>query len=256
MIQLIACDIDGTLLTDGAAEIDPEVFCQIRRLMKKNILFCPTSGRQYSSLRRLFAPIADELYFICENGALLFDPQGNVIAKSVMDREPALELARDILAFEPAEVLISGENMSYILQKTGRIVPIVRDGLRNNVICVHSADEIPEQIVKVSAFCPEQIKKLQEWLRAKWERQFQGAIAGDFWLDFSALNSDKGQMLVHLCRHMGIPPENVAAFGDNYNDLPILRIVGKPYLMRSAAEALRKQFPRQCTSVVEELKNF
>ena len=76
MIQLIACDIDGTLLTDGAAEINPKVFCQIRRLKERNILFCPTSGRQYSSLRRLFAPIADELYFICENGALVFDPRG------------------------------------------------------------------------------------------------------------------------------------------------------------------------------------
>ena len=59
MIRLIASDIDGTLLHNGAAEIDPVIFEEIHRLKQKGILFCPASGRQYHSLRRLFAPAAD-----------------------------------------------------------------------------------------------------------------------------------------------------------------------------------------------------
>ena len=70
MIRLIASDIDGTLLHNGAAEIDPVIFEEIHRLKQKGILFCPASGRQYHSLRRLFAPAADELTYLCENGAL------------------------------------------------------------------------------------------------------------------------------------------------------------------------------------------
>lgn len=33
------------------------------------------------------------------------------------------------------------------------------------------------------------------------------------------------------------------AFGDNYNDLPMLELAGRPYLMESAAEELRARFP-------------
>ena len=70
MIRLIASDIDGTLLQNGATEIPEEIFQEIRRLAERGILFCPASGRQYSSLRRLFAPAADRLPFLCENGAV------------------------------------------------------------------------------------------------------------------------------------------------------------------------------------------
>ena len=54
MIRLIASDIDGTLLLNGATEIPQEIFYQIDCLERKGILFCPASGRQYSSLRKLF----------------------------------------------------------------------------------------------------------------------------------------------------------------------------------------------------------
>ena len=88
MIRLIASDIDGTLLQNGAAEIPPEIFDHIRRLEKKGVLFCPASGRQYTSLRRLFAPVADRVPFLCENGAVVYGPgsPGPILSKTVMDR--------------------------------------------------------------------------------------------------------------------------------------------------------------------------
>ena len=256
MIQLIACDIDGTLLRNGATEIDPQLFRLIRRLKEKEILFCPTSGRQYDSLRLLFRPVAQELFCICENGAVTFDPDGTVLAKNAMEHEAALELAEDILRIPQAEVLISGENMSYLVPKHEKIVRVVRDGLKNNVTLLKATEDIPEEIVKVSAFCPEGIDRAQEMLQNKWGFRFQAAIAGECWLDFSSLHSDKGVAVRRLCQKLGIPLQNVMAFGDNYNDLPVLRIVGAPYLMCSAADELRRQFPRQCSSVTEKLETL
>ena len=47
MIKLIACDLDGTLLTpDG--ELPEGTFSVIGKLYEKGILFCPASGRQVS----------------------------------------------------------------------------------------------------------------------------------------------------------------------------------------------------------------
>ena len=58
-IKLICSDIDGTLLQYGRKELEDEIFEQIRELHRRGILFCPASGRQYTSLRKLFAPVAD-----------------------------------------------------------------------------------------------------------------------------------------------------------------------------------------------------
>ena len=68
-IRLICSDIDGTLLQYGKKELESEIFEQIRELHRRDILICPASGRQYTSLRKLFAPVADDGVCLCESGA-------------------------------------------------------------------------------------------------------------------------------------------------------------------------------------------
>ena len=41
----------------------------------------------------------------------------------------------------------------------------------------------------------------------------------------------------------GVAPEDAAAFGDNFNDTAMLDLVGTPYIMDSAAPALRARYP-------------
>ena len=60
MIHLIASDIDGTLLQGGQTRLDPALFDVIERLEQHGIRFAAASGRQYTNLRRLFAPVADK----------------------------------------------------------------------------------------------------------------------------------------------------------------------------------------------------
>ena len=44
-IRMIASDIDGTLLQNGATEIPPLLFEQVRALKERGIAFCAASGR-------------------------------------------------------------------------------------------------------------------------------------------------------------------------------------------------------------------
>ena len=83
MIKLVASDIDGTLLRDGNTEISKEVFEHIRRLKESGVLFAAASGRQYTSIRRLFAPVADDIVYLCENGAILYQ-DGQAVGKLPM----------------------------------------------------------------------------------------------------------------------------------------------------------------------------
>lgn len=256
MIRLIACDIDGTLLLNGASAIDPAIFAHIRRLREKGVLFCPASGRQYSSLRGLFQPMADELYYLCENGAAVFGPgcPGPVLGKTVMPWSRALELCREILALPRCEVMISGENTSYLCPKQADIIDHVRYFVGNRVATLGAPEDMPEEILKVSAYCRDGAAGVEPLLAPRWLGEFTCAIGGEKWLDFAL--ADKGIGLGQLCASLGLSADEVAAFGDNYNDLPMLRAVGMPYVMATAPQPLLQEFPRHCRRVDEVLRTL
>ncbi len=54
MIKLIASDLDGTLLHNGAQKLTPRAIELIHELTQKGIHFVAASGRQYDNERRLF----------------------------------------------------------------------------------------------------------------------------------------------------------------------------------------------------------
>lgn len=72
MIQLIAADLDGTLL-DSNKRLSPDLFPLIRTLGARGVRFAAASGRQVDNLRALFAPLAGEMLLIAENGAAVYD---------------------------------------------------------------------------------------------------------------------------------------------------------------------------------------
>lgn len=254
MIRLIACDIDGTLLQGTQREISPAVLREAARLGERGVRFCPASGRQYHSLRGLFAPIASQLYYVCENGAVVFGPgdPGPVLAKEAMEREQALELCREILDMDGCEVLISGADTSYLCPKEGDIVDHVRYFVGNRTALVDRPEEIPEDIVKVSAYCRHGAAEVEPLLAPRWRGTWRAAVAGEKWLDFTA--ADKGRGLRALCGALGIGLDQVLAVGDNYNDVPMLELAGEPWIMEGADPDLLRRFPRHCARVEDVLE--
>lgn len=255
MVKLIASDIDGTLMKYGQTALPPALFDLIRRLRSAGVLFCPASGRQYHSLRQLFAPVADEVCFLCENGAVVFGPgteeTAPIHSKTPMPREEALALTRDIMALPSACALISGQNLSYLPRWPEALARDFCYWTGNLVRPLEGGEEIPEDILKVSARCSDPAAAAAE-LGPRWGEEFHMAVAGPIWLDFTL--SDKGTGLRGLCRSLGVDMAEVAAFGDNWNDVPMLESAGEPWLMASADPALRERFPRQCGDVLPVLE--
>lgn len=63
MIKMVASDLDGTLLQNGAQALKPPVFELIRDLREKGILFVAASGRQYPNMRRMFSEVWKDILF-------------------------------------------------------------------------------------------------------------------------------------------------------------------------------------------------
>lgn len=258
MIKLVVSDIDGTLIPYGEKGLPSNLFDLIRRLRRAGVAFCPASGRQYYSLRRLFAPVAEEMYFLSENGGAVFGPgeldTAPVLSSAPFPRDTALALIRDIVSQAGCPALISGPRQGYVC---GGYPSSLAYNLEVEIDCrvkrVADPADIPGDIVKISAYCANGTDEPAKVLGPRW-KGWNMAVAGPNWLDFGLAH--KGSGVLGLCKALGIAPEEVAAFGDNWNDVSMLRAVGQPYLMETAHPDLRAQFPRQCSSVTAVLEEM
>ena len=95
MIKLVASDVDGTLVPDGTFEIDPEIYDVIKKLKEKGITFAAASGRQYASLKKLFAPVADRILYIPDNGGFVRGSKGETWLKRPMEKDLIRAIVED-----------------------------------------------------------------------------------------------------------------------------------------------------------------
>lgn len=237
--RLVASDIDGTLLLNwNPSGIDPRVFACVRELAARGVVFLASSGRQHANLRRLFAPVADDICYLCENGALVVW-RGTTLVRHEMPRDLALEVCRAIMDTPGCDLLVSGERTHYVLEGEDAFLDHMVNVVGNDVETVQRPEEVAEPILKVSYHASDEV--MRATAKAFSER-FLGrckvVTSGATWMDVMAAGVDKGVAMRELGEELGIAPAETMAFGDNLNDAEMLDLVGAPYLMESGNPAL------------------
>ena len=134
------------------------------------------------------------------------------------------------------EVMLSGQNTAYLMERGLGMLDRIKF-IGNNYQVIQDPSEIPEDIVKVSVYLHEGVAAYADRFVPRWE-QANCAVAGPYWIDTTLAN--KGIGVTSICRILGIDLTDVMAFGDNYNDVSMLDIVGHPYIMDGAAAPLGK----------------
>lgn len=249
-VKLIACDLDGTLLLNGAQALRPETCGLINDLLNGGILFFAASGRQYTNLRRLFWPVRERIGYICENGCLTFY-QDRLLHQEQMDRGLGRELIGAIQQREGAEVLVSGVMESYVQPKDMGFYCYMRDVVKNDVTLVPDILRTEEPYMKISAWEAGGVKD-----EAYWKDRFGGrctvVTGGSDWLDMMPLHVSKAAALDRVLTHLGVPPEDCMAIGDSDNDREMLELAGHPVAVKSAKPEIRA-LARYETDTVEQL---
>lgn len=257
-IKLIVSDLDGTLLKGWSPDISERAFPLIEALTDRGIPFFAASGRQYTSLRRLFGSLADRIGYVCENGALVIY-RDEVLLKRFFPRERAIAIFNAIAAHPDCEVFASGERTCYYLEGHDDF----RDHLVNITKCdvtpIAGLEDIEEPIIKVALKVPEE-KNAQ--IRAEFDGAFGAGYrvvtSGTAWIDVVQVGVDKGVALTELGERLGIDLADMLAFGDELNDREMLDVVGHPCLMETGNHELRSLNDRirLCSSVEDELERL
>lgn len=254
MIQYIASDLDGTLIPGGSRSVDPEIFDLILKLKEKNIRFIAASGRQYHSMRLLFEPIKDEISYITENGSLCLH-NGQVIFRGLIERKLGLSIIDAGREYGSCHTLLSCESRHYTDSKNADFIHHMRDIIRNDIEVVDDLYQIQEPFLKLAICDFNGTARLAPFLSERFSEQIRTVTAGGGWVDFLAPNADKGKALAALLSRLGIRPENGIAFGDQYNDIDMLKLAGTGYAMKTAAPGVKDYADAVTDSVAEVLKD-
>lgn len=241
MIKLIASDIDGTLVRDGSADINPEIFDVVMQLKEKGIVFAAASGRQYPSIRRLFDSIHNDMIFIAENGAYI-KCRGYEMFKSNMDKEITRNLILETRKLEVEGVLltISTPECMYIESKDESFHDLLINGYHNTIKVVEDVLEEDLDIIKIALYKEDGISKIaNEILIPKWQDKVKVVMAGAEWLDFMDSQVDKGHAIATIQKALSIAKEETMAFGDNSNDIGMLTNAGESYAVENAREEVK-----------------
>ena len=219
-IKLIASDIDGTLLQGGATRLNTAIFPMIRALRERGVLFFAASGRQATNLARLFAPVREDIGYLCENGCLSLW-QGEMIHQDIMPRALGQEIARAFWETPGAEVLITGQEVSYVCPKSAGYLAHMKDVVGNDCVIVPDILNTPEPYMKISIFERDGVRNAAHW-QARFGDLCTVVTSGNEWLDTMPLGVNKGSGMRHILERLGIAPEECLAIGDNDNDRELL----------------------------------
>jgi hydroxymethylpyrimidine pyrophosphatase-like HAD family hydrolase len=233
--QLIALDVDGTLLDTGTP-ISTRVVAAVRAAVAAGAHVVVTTGRTLLTTR----PVLTELgllegHALCSNGAVHIDvARGEPVAIQSFDPAPAIVALR---ALFPA--------MIFAVEKVGIGTWATGAGpgefsLGEYLLVDHHALS-SEPTPRLNGWLPE--GSLEEMLLALRSLRVPGAswVHGEYgpWLTVSRQGVSKGWALEQLRVALGVPDEATLAIGDGYNDRDMLRWAAHSVAMANAPTDVR-----------------
>lgn len=240
MIKLIACDMDGTLL-DSQKRLPGDLRQVIDALRAQGTQFAVASGRQYAALRRDLEPYAQDMLYICENGALVMHRGERLFIDPLSpgDLADIVSAARGLEGVYPvicrAESALVEETASpEFIRNMCMYYPSVHVVSDLRAHCGH------DDVCKV-AFFDEGDAQTHELpaLEEKLGGRLAVILSGEHWVDVMKPGVNKGRAMEGVQRRLGIAPEECMAFGDYLNDCEMLESVGESYAMENAHPKLK-----------------
>nr|WP_128617093.1 HAD family hydrolase [Mycobacterium lepraemurium] len=235
--RLIACDVDGTLFDDDE-RITPRTRAAVRAAVAGGARFVVATGRPPRWIRPVvdalgFAPIA-----VCANGAVIYDPANDrVLSARTLDVDTLAELATRVIPGAGLAVERIGERAhdtatpQFISSPGYEHAWLNPDNTEVSIEDLLSAPAIKLLIRRAGARSSDMAAELAKHVGLEGDITYS---TDNGLVEIVPLGISKATGIEEIARPLEIAREEVVAFGDMPNDLPMLRWAGHGVAMGNA----------------------
>lgn len=248
----VFCDMDGTLL-NSEHRISPRTRRAIAGLAERGVPFAVVTSRGIAGTYPVLELGGVSCTAVTYGGGVILDEGRNVIFHDGFSRAKAQEVA-DFLGAECPNVAwiaysfedwVSPHRADPRVRREERVVMAeARDG---------GVDSIErDEVQKLLCICdPEDTLEVERRLSERFP-ELTVVKSSDILIEVMPAGLSKAGAVRFLCEHWGVDPADALAFGDNYNDVPMLEVAGHSYLMGNAPDELLARMPLHAPSNDED----
>jgi Cof subfamily protein (haloacid dehalogenase superfamily) len=242
-IRLIAADMDGTLL-DDEKELHDHLWPLVDELLRRGVVFCPASGRQYDNLYAHFTDVADELVFIAENGAYVVRGTRE-ISSDALPRDLVHRLVRAVRDLSGAGndvgAVVCGKRAAYVERRDEAFMAQVSPYYVSRRTVDDLLDLPEDDILKVAVYDFGDAERSTAPGLAAFGDEARVVVSGEHWVDVMNPTTNKGAGIRRLQQALGITPAQTMVFGDYLNDVEMMDAAEHSFAMANAHPLLKER---------------
>lgn len=240
--KAVAVDMDGTFL-DDRKQFDHEQFDQLlTEFEKRGVHFIVASGRPYVRLKQDFKGFADRMDFVTLNGSRLII-KGKDAASYPMDRQDVLELIDDVQAeYGKMATMVFEKNIAYLHSEVDKDERDFLAYFAGNSDLVDNWNDMPDGDIYQITFGMDSkhAADVEEAFNKDHENKISAFASATFAIDVNVKGVSKGSGLERLLAKMGMTGDDLIAFGDGGNDIPMLDFAKYSYAMANGMDKVKK----------------
>jgi Cof subfamily protein (haloacid dehalogenase superfamily) len=247
--KLVATDLDGTLVrSDGT--ISDRTVAALRAVERAGATVVFVTGRPTRWIADVAAVTAHTGLAICANGAIVYD----LLAERVIEAFPlAVSVARAVVERLRAalpEIVFAVETLDGFAHEPAYLPrwpvgPHARVGPADELLDRIAADRMVKLLARHEELDPDTLLAQAREIVGEAVELTHSSSGG--LLEISAAGVSKATTLAVVCAERDITADDVVAFGDMPNDLPMLAWAGTAYAManshRDVLAAVRQRAP-------------
>lgn len=230
-MELLLFDLDGTLLTSQKT-ISEKTKLTLNKCREKNILLGFSTSRGYINILPYIDAVNPDV-IICNGGAAVYYHNKLLHTESFsLDETHRILSAAYSVCGEKCEITLDTLDKVFWNRTTDKSTNYMPDSLYDDFknfpesalkICVQTEDaEAAEKIASVISEC--------DYL----------PFSDIPWYKFSPSKATKETAIKFISDFLSVPVENITAFGDDFNDMGMLRLCGTGVAMGNAIVQLKQ----------------
>ena len=237
-ISIILSDLDGTLFRNDKSISD---FTKetIRQAQAKGILFGICTSRAKVNAVKFLEGIEPDI-LITNGGGMVYYK-----GKKIYNCEFTVEESRKLIA---AAFEVFGKDVTLSADNEHALYSNSKEELGDKFWTYNDFLDFREPCMKmcIQSLDKEKIEKVASVIGL--ENVDYLPFSDIPWYKLSKKAATKEKAITELCRHLNISSSKIAAFGDDFNDIGMLKLCGKGLAMENAIDQVKEAADQVCDS--------